>query len=225
MYIVEEWYSTTFLSSPAEVNFSDLQKKSFLNEKYAFRVISEFEKENIKYSIVQFFKFTRDSVETTYNGDFGQKLYIIKSEQIILNCSEIPSRFSFVTLSLPLKIRFKEFAVEPNLNISGVLQWHPSKLDPFWNRTSFIVGIGFGTTSVNSDASEGSPAEMNGLFTIITGITFRVDDNLDILISTGIDRNLSQNSKNWAYQNDPWLGIGIGYNLTKRSANNIENQP
>jgi len=34
-------------------------------------------------------------------------------------------------------------------------------------------------------------------------------NNLGIVISLGLDHNLGSNSKDWAYQNKPWIGIGV----------------
>jgi hypothetical protein len=34
-------------------------------------------------------------------------------------------------------------------------------------------------------------------------------NNLGIVLSLGFDHNLGSNSKDWAYQNKPWIGIGV----------------
>jgi hypothetical protein len=74
--------------------------------------------------------------------------------------------------------------------------------------------VGLGNSVINSDVSQGFiPYEYQGI-TFSKGITGIIAiNNFTVSVAYGFDNLLDKNSRQWIYNQKPWLGLALGLNL------------
>ena len=222
LYVIEEWQYVNFSMNTSSLVVTRDFSQRIITQPHAFKVIKEFSQNNIEYVIIRFLQFTNIGTDISIRGITSQKNkhYILRKSHLTnTNLFEpIPSRWNLGTLTVPFKFRINPGAVEINPNISTVAQFRLGKLRPICRKFSLLAGLGLGTVSVNSNLQEGDPASSKGVLTFLTGASMRLGETIDFFVTVGFDRQLNPPAQGWRYENDAWIGVGLGFDLFKITA-------
>lgn len=172
------------------------------------------------------FKIPKDlSKEATYYIELNVDItgpsklvryFIIDKGDLEPNASPLVSTWSpiYGAVVMPFKARPQNgFDFTKDLSISGMGGLRYS--DPLGKKSiSFLLGVGIASVTLDASNTKNTitTAEDRAAITVPIGVVLQLK-KLQLGVFTGFDF-LSQNSKsNWAYQNKPWLSLGIGFTI------------
>ncbi|TGV03649.1 hypothetical protein EM932_06385 [Flavivirga rizhaonensis] len=130
---------------------------------------------------------------------------------------ENDSKISIGLLTLPFKARpQKEFAFDTEFNFNSTLN---IRLDKFSKDFSlnWQLGAGIGTVGLNPDNAKGiEEGESTDVSTVtfLTGFMYQYK-NVQFGLYSGLDFINNQDNYNWDGHGNPWVAMGIGFNLFK----------
>jgi len=159
--------------------------------------------------------------------------YKLKNRQTIkLNFTE----WTLSALTIPIKYRLKnddkgiseEFNTSFNVNIfvgrtffGKTSFFHRNKVGNISNTLKWTGGLFFGSSTIKLNNSNTSNATnpipvgieyTEGIVSLGIGLTFAYN-KINLGAFYGWDYSIGENSDKWNYNNNPWVGIAIGYSL------------
>jgi len=134
-------------------------------------------------------------------------------------------QWSFNALTVPLKIRFSSDDVEATTDANlGALfghTWgttnfvHRSKVDNKQYDSEHTVGFFTGVEDLEFSFMNEENTEVEvetAILSIGTGYLFSYQ-KFTLGVTLGLDFGLAENSSEWTFQGNPWLGASLGYSL------------
>ncbi len=149
----------------------------------------------------------------------------------------IPIRsFRISTLAIPIKYRGSQDSIPETIStniFNGAISFSFSygKESYFINNDRersrqhfFDTGLFFGFTQItlNKSNTDNSNADIRfgnqGAFSL--GVSHHISlNNVNFTFAAGIDHGITYESQFWVYQNRPWIGIGLGVDITRLFSN------
>ncbi|MHA8051183.1 hypothetical protein V7S79_08690 [Aquirufa sp. ROCK-SH2] len=168
---------------------------------------------------------------TEENGKLNYNLPIVRfQDHSISNFQK--STFDIDVVAIPVKYRVSQAGLPNQLNseINAALylgkrkdyfqvsydQAQSKRFKRKIDHYGFSVGgfAGIGNAQINTDVSQGKVAyEYQGITFTKGGAGFIAINNFTLGIAYGFDQLLDENVSHWIYNQKPWVGLALGFNL------------
>ena len=168
--------------------------------------------------IYRFLPFEDTVLRVQYNNG---KLFILDKDEFRSSTRRIYNQYKGASMgayTVPIRIRDlggQNFDFESSLSLTAnlVFRWGSRYKDYSWLDVS--VGIGISSIDLTPENSLVTENRTTSALTYSLGVVFKPSSNTSVGIFTGADHlGLADNSVNWVYDGQVWLGIGIGINFT-----------
>ena len=174
-------------------------------------------------------QINKDQIDSS--SELPRNLPIISSGKMSrITLSNKSFDIDFITIAVKYRFPIGNFPQQLNSNINGAVylglrndifhvKYKSGVIGPYQRSIShfgFSVGgiLGLGSTAMNPWVTNDKIAiEYDGLVWMKGIVGILAIDNLSIGLSLGWDQLLDENKKDWIYNNNPWVGIGLGLNL------------
>lgn len=162
-------------------------------------------------------KTYNNKIFTISRADYDKFAEIIDEEE-----DEKESIVSIGLLTLPFKARpQKEFAFDTEFNFNSTLNIRFCKLSKNYS-FNWQFGAGIGTVGLNPDNAKGIEIGEStdvSTVTLLTGFMFQ-HKNVQFGLYSGLDFINNQDNYKWGGHGNPWVAVGIGFNIFKIDINN-----
>lgn len=137
--------------------------------------------------------------------------------------------FSFGTLVIPVKMRFGnsknryfDFATDFTLGSSIGVRKRISHFNPYY--INLLGGFGITSVSIDSSLSKGFVESQTRLAAVTPSIGLLFEFNgVQVGAFSGLDFLSGKVGRNWQYQGQPWLSVGLGYQIMSRNTESNRN--
>ena len=223
--------STTSRLSTMMSNDSTIKDSQDLKSGYLFKIKAEigdnYLLEILPFNDVQKDKIFYNTSTTIENQNLlsANKFYLINKKTFKSITAQSEPRFNFGTVFLPVKIRFeggkdqdKHYTnFEGNVNLGLSLTF---RLLKNVNKNNIYAITSFSTSQIKINAETTNNfipidkgEQTNMALTPGLGLLVQFESGLQFTIMTGIDYLSGKVGREWVYRDQPFLGVGFGFNI------------